>query len=144
MLVKGYTGNFYVTTVSLDGLPANVKPFSGISDLQIQWRRPISLFKPLDYNSPIVVQGKAQGRITVAGFATTGTDALMTPVNDAFTGGTVTPSRVTLNLYHKKNAAVAATTATYTGYATGQGFRFRQVSDRVWAMDGVAVISLAS
>lgn len=144
MSVQGYTGNFYVATVGIDGLPAAAQPFSGLADVQIQWRRTATLWKPLDYSAPVLVQGKSQGRINVAGLATVATDTQMTPVIDAFTGGTVTPTRVTLNLYHRKNMnpATTATTATYTGYSTGQGFRFRQIADRTWAMDGVAVISL--
>ena len=142
MSVQNYTGNFYVATVSLSGLPEAVQPFSGLADIQVQWRRPTTLYKPLDYGSPVLVAGKSQGRITLAGFATAATDALMTPVNDAFTGGVVTPTIVTLVLSHKKNSASVAATAAYSGYATGQGFRFRQVADRTWAMDGVTVISL--
>jgi DUF1680 family protein len=138
MAVTGYTGKFIAAKITATVGGATV-PFSGLADLNIQWQRPITMTKMLDETSPVLVKGKTQGRITLSGFATSSVGTIAATANMTAVN---TPDAVTVTLAARAINATADNTVTYEGYLTGQGIQFRKVADRMWVMDGTAIISL--
>jgi hypothetical protein len=147
MAVQGYTGKFIAAKITATVGGATV-PFSGLADLNIQWQRPITMTKMLDETSPVLVKGKTQGRITLSGFATSSVADIAATANMTATADsgetkmTVPPAEVTVTLAARAINASADKTVQYVGYLTGQGIQFRKVADRMWVMDGTAIISL--
>jgi hypothetical protein len=139
MAVKGFTGNLYTSKLEIVGLAGAI--YNGMTNFQLQWQRPIQLTKLLDSDAPMLVKGRAQGRITLTGFATSAADSVMASTSAAFSGGVVAPALASFSLVSTPKNGVAAT-ANYSGYLTGQGVNFVKLADRMWYMAGSMVISL--
>jgi hypothetical protein len=140
MSVQNYTaGYFFVASITAAGVDGHL---TGLADVSVNWQRPITLYKALDANAPAIVQGKAQGQIVIRGFATTSIEDVMFVSDAAFTGAQPTASIVTVTLSGSPYAGGAVTTASYQGYNTGAGFQFRQISDRMWVMDGLQILEI--
>ncbi len=133
MSVKTFTGAFYKTVITT----SNAGSFTGLGNIQIQWQKPITLYKPLDFSAPIKVKGKLDGTLTISGMAITASDfdrlSANLPVGAI---NATTPTQTVVTLYN------GSANVAYTGYETGGGFQFRQIAERTWVLDKIVTLSL--
>jgi hypothetical protein len=126
MAVKAVSTN-YLGLVINSSLASN---FNGLGDIQMQWQKPIDLYKPLDFSAPLRVAGKLQGELRVSGIAssTAGLTQLSATLNNGvFTASVPTHAEITLSN--------GTADCTFSGYSQPAGMSFRKIADRVWVLD---------
>ncbi len=136
--------NFFTMMVAAPGASTLI---TGLSNLNITWRRPLLKVKELDNSAPKLLYGKSQGEIRLQGFAATATITNIAATSNAvFTGflDSAYTSLVVLNITagSTKSNPVSASTASYSAYKTGAGFTFRNLAPRTWALDGVQTFQI--
>jgi hypothetical protein len=130
MSVVSYSSYFYTTVINT----SNAASFSGISNIEVTWQRPITLYKPLDYAAPIKVKGKLDGKLTIDGMVVAGDDFDRIQSEASLTSAV--PSQTVITVTN------GSASAAYTGYPIGTGFSFRKVADRTWVMDKKLIYKL--
>lgn len=135
MSVQTWSANPYLFSMSVgdqtyDGI-------AGLAQFQLQWQRPLRYVKYLDDGAPYLTYGSSQGNIQVQGLATdaiTARGGTSRAIWNGINPNPTSPTVITIGL--KKNATGSEKETKYTAYNTGDGFTFRQVSERFWVLDG--------
>jgi hypothetical protein len=140
---QSYTSKFYTASISV-ATTSGTAHMSGLADIELEKSRNIGLWKPLDASAPVIVFGKTEGKLTLHGLATTAITNIGASSTAAFGASATSPASVTATFTSKAHGTTGGATSQYVGYLTGAGLRMRQISPRVWVMDGTAIINLVS
>jgi len=134
---KNIASNYYTATVTATYSDGTTAAFTGLGDIDIQWQRPVTLIKSMSNSEPSIAFGKLQGKVVLAGFAANSISGVAATSNISAWSAPATAT-VTLSTV----GADATGTTSYTGFHTGDGFKFRKMTERLWVMDGTTTITL--
>ena len=136
---------FFTMAIQAVEASGSITMISGLANLTINWRRPLIKIKDLDNTAPKIMYNRSQGEIRLQGFAATAAISNVAATsNQVFQGvlDTAYTSIVQLNVVTRSTKSGTTYTSTYSAYKTGQGFTFRNLAPRTWALDGIQTFQI--